>query len=108
MKGLSGKSVLVTGGGGAIGAAICRRFAERRLCCAVIRDIEDQRLASNRRSYLLGILCVSVSHQKLGAFLCEASADRCSDSAAAAGHEHRLARESLHLGLPLSSLVACR
>ena len=28
MKGLAGKSVLVTGGGGAIGAAICRRFAE--------------------------------------------------------------------------------
>jgi 2-hydroxycyclohexanecarboxyl-CoA dehydrogenase len=29
MKGLSGKSVLVTGGGGAIGSAICRRFAEQ-------------------------------------------------------------------------------
>jgi 2-hydroxycyclohexanecarboxyl-CoA dehydrogenase len=28
MKGLSGKTVLVTGGGGAIGTAICRRFAE--------------------------------------------------------------------------------
>src|SRR5260221_4837489 len=28
MKGLSGKSVLVPGGGGAIGSAICRRFAE--------------------------------------------------------------------------------
>jgi 2-hydroxycyclohexanecarboxyl-CoA dehydrogenase len=28
MKGLHGKAVLVTGGGGAIGAAICRRFAE--------------------------------------------------------------------------------
>jgi 2-hydroxycyclohexanecarboxyl-CoA dehydrogenase len=28
MKGLSGKSVLVTGGGGAIGSAICTRFAE--------------------------------------------------------------------------------
>jgi len=28
MKGLAGKDVLVTGGGGAIGAAICRRFAE--------------------------------------------------------------------------------
>ena len=27
MKGLSGKTVLVTGGGGAIGSAICRRFA---------------------------------------------------------------------------------
>jgi 2-hydroxycyclohexanecarboxyl-CoA dehydrogenase len=28
MKGLSGKTVLVTGGGGAIGGALCRRFAE--------------------------------------------------------------------------------
>src|SRR3989454_8008365 len=28
MKGLAGKTVLVTGGGGPIGAAICRRFAE--------------------------------------------------------------------------------
>jgi 2-hydroxycyclohexanecarboxyl-CoA dehydrogenase len=28
MKGLAGKTVLVTGGGGAIGGAICRRFAE--------------------------------------------------------------------------------
>ena len=28
MKGLQGKTVLVTGGGGAIGAAICARFAE--------------------------------------------------------------------------------
>jgi len=28
MKGLAGKSVLVTGGGGAIGSAICRRFAQ--------------------------------------------------------------------------------
>lgn len=28
MKGLAGKTVLVTGGGGAIGTAICRRFSE--------------------------------------------------------------------------------
>jgi len=28
MKGLAGKSVLVTGGGGAIGGAVCKRFAE--------------------------------------------------------------------------------
>ena len=30
MRGLAGKAVLVTGGGGAIGAAICRRFAAER------------------------------------------------------------------------------
>jgi len=30
MKGLSGKTVLVTGGGGAIGRAICARFAEEQ------------------------------------------------------------------------------
>src|SRR5262245_39052437 len=28
MRGLSGKNVIVTGGGGAIGGAICRRFAD--------------------------------------------------------------------------------
>ena len=27
MRGLDGKNVIVTGGGGAIGGAICRRFA---------------------------------------------------------------------------------
>jgi 2-hydroxycyclohexanecarboxyl-CoA dehydrogenase len=35
MKGLAGKTVLVTGGGGAIGAAICRRFAEAGACVLV-------------------------------------------------------------------------
>ena len=30
MRGLEGKNVIVTGGGGAIGGAICRRFAELR------------------------------------------------------------------------------
>ena len=28
MRGLQGKTVIVTGGGGAIGGAICRRFAD--------------------------------------------------------------------------------
>jgi 2-hydroxycyclohexanecarboxyl-CoA dehydrogenase len=35
VKGLSGKTVLVTGGGGAIGSAICRRFAEAGACVLV-------------------------------------------------------------------------
>ena len=41
MKGLAGKTVLVTGGGGAIGSAICRRFAEEGaslLVCDKNRD----------------------------------------------------------------------
>jgi 2-hydroxycyclohexanecarboxyl-CoA dehydrogenase len=37
MKGLSGKTVLVTGGGGAIGSAICRRFAEAG-CKVLVAD----------------------------------------------------------------------
>ena len=37
MKGLAGKTVLVTGGGGAIGSAICRRFAEAG-CKVLVAD----------------------------------------------------------------------
>jgi 2-hydroxycyclohexanecarboxyl-CoA dehydrogenase len=37
MKGLSGKTVLVTGGGGAIGSAICKRFAEAG-CKVLVAD----------------------------------------------------------------------
>jgi 2-hydroxycyclohexanecarboxyl-CoA dehydrogenase len=37
MKGLSGKTVLVTGGGGAIGRAICMRFAEAG-CVVLVSD----------------------------------------------------------------------
>jgi 2-hydroxycyclohexanecarboxyl-CoA dehydrogenase len=45
MKGLSGKTVLVTGGGGAIGSAICRRFAEEGasvLVCDKNRDAAEK------------------------------------------------------------------
>ncbi len=45
MKGLSGKTVLVTGGGGAIGGAICRRFAEagaELLVCDKNRDAAER------------------------------------------------------------------
>jgi 2-hydroxycyclohexanecarboxyl-CoA dehydrogenase len=45
MKGLSGRKVLVTGGGGAIGDAICRRFAEAGasvLVCDRNRDAAER------------------------------------------------------------------
>ena len=41
MKGLAGKSVLITGGGGAIGSAICRRFAEEGAKVLVADRVED-------------------------------------------------------------------
>jgi 2-hydroxycyclohexanecarboxyl-CoA dehydrogenase len=48
VKGLSGKQVLVTGGGGAIGAAICRRFAEEGARVLVADRVRDaaERVAS--------------------------------------------------------------
>ena len=48
MKGLRGKHVLVTGGGGAIGAAICRRFAEEGARVLVGDRVRDaaERVAS--------------------------------------------------------------
>ena len=41
MNGLAGKSVLVTGGGGAIGSAICRRFAEEGAQVLVADRVRD-------------------------------------------------------------------
>jgi len=48
VKGLGGKQVLVTGGGGAIGAAICRRFAEEGARVLVADRVRDaaERVAS--------------------------------------------------------------
>ena len=48
MKGLDGKTVLVTGGGGAIGSAICRRFAEAGAKLLVADRVADaaQRVAA--------------------------------------------------------------
>jgi 2-hydroxycyclohexanecarboxyl-CoA dehydrogenase len=49
VKGLAGKQVLVTGGGGAIGAAICRRFAEEGARVLVADRVRDaaERVASD-------------------------------------------------------------
>lgn len=41
MKGLKGKTVLVTGGGGAIGSAICRRFAEEG-SSVLVCDVQEE------------------------------------------------------------------
>jgi 2-hydroxycyclohexanecarboxyl-CoA dehydrogenase len=41
MKGLSGKTVLVTGGGGAIGSALCARFAEAG-AGVLVADINEE------------------------------------------------------------------
>jgi 2-hydroxycyclohexanecarboxyl-CoA dehydrogenase len=55
MKGLDGKHVLVTGGGGAIGAAICRRFAEEGARVLVADRVRDaaQRIAGECRGTAL-------------------------------------------------------
>ncbi len=48
MRGLSGKSVIVTGGGGGIGGATCRRFAEEGAAVAVF-DIDEAAASSVAR-----------------------------------------------------------
>ena len=55
MKGLRDKTVLVTGGGGAIGGAICRRFAEEGARLLVADRIADaaQRVAGECRGTAL-------------------------------------------------------
>jgi 2-hydroxycyclohexanecarboxyl-CoA dehydrogenase len=52
MKGLSGKTVLVTGGGGAIGSAICKRFAEAG--SRVLVADRDRRTAEGTAGQLKG------------------------------------------------------
>ena len=55
MKGLSGKSVLVTGGGGAIGRALCLRFAEEgaKLLVADKNENSAKEVASEVRGQAL-------------------------------------------------------
>ncbi len=69
MRGLNGKSVIVTGGGGAIGSAICRRFAsygakvgvfDRNLDGANKVAAEVKRIRFRRR--YLGLRCRGQRH----------------------------------------------
>jgi 2-hydroxycyclohexanecarboxyl-CoA dehydrogenase len=56
MRGLAGKAVLVTGGGGAIGSAICRRFAAegaRLLVADRVRESAERIAAECRGSALV-------------------------------------------------------
>jgi 2-hydroxycyclohexanecarboxyl-CoA dehydrogenase len=56
VKGLSGRTVLVTGGGGAIGTAICRRFAEAG--CAVLVADRDEAAAERTAGQVQGTALV--------------------------------------------------
>jgi 2-hydroxycyclohexanecarboxyl-CoA dehydrogenase len=56
VKGLSGRTVLVTGGGGAIGTAICRRFAEAG--CAVLVADRDEAAAGRTAGQVQGTALV--------------------------------------------------
>src|SRR5262245_13958967 len=56
MKGLPGKTVLVTGGGGAIGRAICRRFAEAG--CKVLVADKNAKAAEGTAGQLQGTALV--------------------------------------------------
>lgn len=49
MKGLSGKAVLVTGGGGAIGSAICTRFAEAG-ATLLVADVNEESCKKTARA----------------------------------------------------------
>jgi 2-hydroxycyclohexanecarboxyl-CoA dehydrogenase len=56
VKGLNGKTVLVTGGGGAIGSAICRRFAEAG--SKILVADRDRKTAEETAGQLQGIALV--------------------------------------------------
>jgi 2-hydroxycyclohexanecarboxyl-CoA dehydrogenase len=57
MRGLEGKSVIVTGGGGAIGAAICRRFAGYGAKVGVFDKNHDaaKKVAAETRGFASGV-----------------------------------------------------
>ena len=63
MRGLSGKTVIVTGGGGGIGGATCRRFAAEGAVVAVF----DINLASAERT----VAAIAAEGGKAAAFACD-------------------------------------
>jgi 2-hydroxycyclohexanecarboxyl-CoA dehydrogenase len=63
MRGLSGKTVIVTGGGGGIGGATCRRFAAEGAVVAVF----DINLASAERT----VAAIAAEGGKATAFACD-------------------------------------
>jgi 2-hydroxycyclohexanecarboxyl-CoA dehydrogenase len=70
MKGLAGKTALVTGGGGAIGSAICRRFAEEGAKVLVADRAKDSAEAVARevkgRALVFDIADYRAANQALG------------------------------------------
>jgi len=85
MKGLQGKTVLVTGGGGAIGGAICRRFAEEgaRLLVADRAGEAAQRVAQECKGEALvfdianyGAVKSAISAQQVDVLVNNAGWDR--------------------------------
>src|ERR1700684_4644777 len=63
MRGLSGKTVIVTGGGGGIGGAPCRRFAAEGAVVAVF----DINLAAAERT----VATIAAEGGKAAAFACD-------------------------------------
>ena len=79
MRGLSGKTVIVTGGGGGIGGATCRRFAAEGAVVAVF----DINLAAAERTAAViateggkatAFACDIADHEAVGAAVAEATA----------------------------------
>jgi 2-hydroxycyclohexanecarboxyl-CoA dehydrogenase len=85
MKGLAGKTVLVTGGGGAIGSAICRRFAEEGAHILVADRVGDaaQRVAADCKGKALvfdiadyGAAQAAIGEQRIDVLINNAGWDR--------------------------------